>query len=465
LHDFGGIILKNISREIDKYKEQILADVVGLVKIPSFRQAPKDGMPFGEDSAKALNYCLELAENMGFKTKNVGNYAGHIEYGEGRELVGILVHCDVVPVGGGWTKEPFGGARIGNRIYGRGTVDDKGPAISAIYCLKALKDLNIVPKRRIRVIIGASEEIGTEDLDNYFASEEMPDMAFSPDSEYPICNREMGIMHVKFENSDTANHIKFHSGSAANIIPESAEAVVDAKDKALFEKQISAQKDTDLKFTVTDTPDGTVIKCFGKSAHASLPSDGINAAAGLINLISSVYKNDSGNFVRFLRESIGNSTDGSQMGVSGSDKESGALSLSLDIVDMSDSADSAVIDIRYPVTFNGKEIYKKLAEKAAQYGVKTILLADKPPLYVKESEQLIAKLKHAYTTVTGEEANVYASGGGTYARELKNGVAFGASIKPLSEYNMHGADEFLDIDDFMKHCEICLQAIYELSCE
>jgi succinyl-diaminopimelate desuccinylase len=154
----NGAKMKNISGEIRSYKDEILEDIVGIVRIPSVRGAASDGKPFGEGPAKALDYCLKLAENMGLKVKNVDGYAGHVEYGDGEGLVGILAHCDVVPAGEGWSKPPFVGEVENGRIYGRGTMDDKGPAISAIYCLKALKDLKIVPKRRIRVIIGASEE-------------------------------------------------------------------------------------------------------------------------------------------------------------------------------------------------------------------------------------------------------------------------------------------------------------------
>lgn len=458
--------MKNISDKILNYKDEILEDVINLVRIQSVREEPCEGKPFGEDPAKALDYCINLAKNMGFKVKNVDGYAAHIEYGKGEGLVGVLSHCDVVPAGEGWTYPPFSGEIVGNRIYGRGTSDDKNAVISAIYCLKALKDLKIIPKRRIRVIIGASEECGSEDMKYYFSHEEMPDYAFTPDSEYPICNREKGILHIGFECAhDGKSIISCGSGSAPNIVPVSAEANVKMSAGEL-EKAASSLEEEGARFAVTKSNGSSIVRCFGKSAHASTPEDGVNAASWLVKLLHKSLGKDAGSIIRFLDEAVGLKYDGAQMGVAMSDKESGPLTLNLGILNFDKDKDSAVIDIRYPVTKNGSEILEIIKKKAEEYDVNMNVLSNAEPLYVKEDSTLVSKLKHAYETVTGQEGKTYSTGGGTYAKELANhGVAFGAGIKPLSYNNIHGADEFLEIDDFMKHCQICLQAIYELACE
>ncbi|MEG6572622.1 dipeptidase PepV [[Clostridium] cellulosi] len=458
--------MKNIGSQIQKYKEELLEDVIRLVNIKSCREEAKEGMPFGEGPAKALEFCLNLAENMGFKVKNVGGRAGHIEYGEGEKLVGVLAHCDVVPAGDGWTKDPFCAERVGNRIYGRGTMDDKGPAISAIYCLKALKDLNIKPNKRIRVIIGASEEQGMEDMEYYFAHEEMPDLAFSPDSEYPICNCEKGILHIEFKTpKNDGSVLSFKSGTAANIVPVQAKAQININDKNAVEKAAADFKDKKCRFEFADDGSNLAISCFGKAAHASTPEEGINAAGEAVILLCRTLGDKAGTLINFLNEKVAEDIYGERLGIKYRDKQSGGLTLNLGIVDIDETSSKAVIDIRYPVTADGGDIFAKIKDTAEKYGVTANLLSDSKPLYVKEDSELITKLKSAYKTVTGEEAALYSTGGGTYARELKNGVAFGAGMKPLSYYNIHGADEFLEIDDFMKHCEICLQAIYELSCD
>lgn len=457
----------NVSKKIRNYKDEILEDIVNIVEIPSVRGEAKNGKPFGEQSAKALQFCLDLADSMGFTTKNVGNFAGHIEYGDGDEIFGVLAHCDIVAAGDGWNTDPFKATFDNGRLYGRGTMDDKGPAIAAIYCLKALKDLGIKPKRRIRIIIGASEECGMEDLENYFKTEPMPDFAFSPDGEYPICNREKGIMHISIKAPHTSEAIKsVKSGNAANIVPMLADAVVtSAVSDELFDRASADAKEDNLNFTIKKAHCGKKIQCEGIAAHASTPEEGVNAASGLIRLFTGMFGEDAGKMTAFLDKTIGYECDGASMGVKCSDKESGPLTLNLGVLDFDDENDSAVIDIRYPVTCKGSEIFDTINKKAESFGIEATLISDSKPLFVDENNLLITKLSHAYKTVTGEQAELYSSGGGTYARELSCGVAFGPGTKTLSFYNIHGANEFLDVEEFMKHCEICLQAMYELGCE
>lgn len=459
--------MKNISDKILNYKDEILEDVVRIVRIQSVRTEAKGEMPFGEGPAKALDYCVKLAHSLGLKAKNVDGYAAHIEYGEGDGLIGILAHCDVVPAGEGWTKPPFSGEVVDGRIYGRGTSDDKGAVVGAIYCLKALKDLNIMPNRRIRVIIGASEECGMEDMEYYFAHEEMPDAAFSPDGEYPVCNREKGIMHISFEckhDGDKVSELK--AGSVANIVPVSAEAAIKNSNAQAIEKAAKSLETNGVRIAVMSADDSVTLRCFGKSAHASTPEEGVNAAAWLLRLLCSTIGSGAGTLAKFLDETVGVESDGTEMGVACSDKESGALTLNLGILSLKQDVDKAVIDIRYPVTMKGSDIYSKIKAKAEEYGVHAELISDSEPLFVPEDSDLVKKLKHAFETATGRKGETYSTGGGSYARELKNrGVAFGAALKPLSYYNIHGADEFLEIDEFMKHCGICLQAVYELSCD
>lgn len=457
----------NVGSEIRKYRDEILEDVVRAVNIQSYRSEPLPGMPFGEGPARALDFALGLAENLGLKVKNVGNRAGHVEYGEGEELVGILAHMDVVPAGEGWTVPPFDGVTRNGRIYGRGTMDDKGPAIAAIYCLKMLKDLNIQPKRRIRVILGASEECGTEDMAYYFAHEELPDAAFTPDGEYPVCNQEKGILQLKLtETGGSCRSVcRFEAGNAPNMVPVAAEARIDCDDaqSKAMEKSFASAAADGVRMAILLAESGQYkVRVLGRAAHGSTPELGRNAAAYLLDRLAGYL---DGGLLKFLQEKVGIRTDGKGLGVDCAD-ESGALTLNLGVVCRNGEAGEAVIDIRYPVSGNGRRIFEKIAAQAAVYGVKTEIVSDTVPLDIDPDSFLIRKLRRAYKTATGREASLYATGGGSYARALKNrGVAFGAGIKPLSYYHIHSADEFLEIEDFLRHCEICLQAIYELACE
>jgi succinyl-diaminopimelate desuccinylase len=460
----------SLSSKIIRYKDEMLEDVIKLVQIESFRENACVGMPFGEGPAKALEFCLELGKSFGFDTKNIDNYAGHIEYGEGEELLGILAHVDVVPPGEGWTMPPFGGEIKDGRIYGRGTMDNKSAIIAAIYCLKVLRDLEIKPKMKIRVIIGAAEETGMEDMGYYFRKEQLPDYAFTPDSEYPICNREKGILRIrvskKNDSFEDKRLISFMSGRASNMVPDTAQAFINCTDNEISKIRLLTEQYKNITFDISLTETNSVsIRCFGKAAHASEPEQGQNSASYLIEVLSKSFgHNTLGNFFEFINNAICLELDGYSMGIACEDEQSGKLTLNLGIVNIDHQSSNATIDIRYPVTVNSENIIKQITLKAQECGLKTTLIDDIPPLFVPEDSILIKKLSHAFETVTGQKAELFSTGGGTYARALKNrGVAFGAGFKPLSYYNIHAANEFLVIDEFMEHCEICLQAIYEIS--
>jgi succinyl-diaminopimelate desuccinylase len=141
-------------------KDEIITSVQAALRIRSVGEDEKDGMPFGEGIQKALEHCLELSQTLGFKTVNVDNMIGYAEYGEGDEMVAVLGHLDVVPEGGGWTYPPYAAEIHDGKIYGRGATDDKGPTIGALYALKAIKDLRLPLKRRVRIMFGLNEEAG-----------------------------------------------------------------------------------------------------------------------------------------------------------------------------------------------------------------------------------------------------------------------------------------------------------------
>ena len=463
-------MISGLSNKIIRYKDEMLEDVIKLVQIESSREKACDGMPFGEGPAKALEFCLNLGKSFGFDTKNVDNYAGHIEYGEGEELLGILAHVDVVPPGDGWTMPPFGGEIKDGRIYGRGTMDDKSAIIAAIYCLKVMRDLEIKPKMKIRVIVGASEETGMEDMEYYFSKEQLPDYAFTPDSEYPICNREKGILRIsvskKSDSIEDKKIINFMSGRASNMVPDTAQADINCTNNEILKINTLIKQYKNVTFEVSKSESNAVsVRCFGKAAHASEPEQGENSASYLIDMLAKVFdKNILGSFFEFLNNAISLELDGSGMGVACDDEQSGKLTLNLGIVNVDEKNSKASIDIRYPITANSAGIIEKITLKAHQFGLETTIIDDVPPLFVPQDSILIKKLSHAFETVTGQKAELFSTGGGTYARALKNrGVAFGAGFKSLSYYNIHAADEFLIIDEFIKHCEICLQAIYEIS--
>lgn len=455
-------------KNILRYQDDILKDLARMVEIPSVCAPATEGKPFGAESARALDAILQIAGGMGFETKNVGNYAGHAEYGQGSETAAVIAHVDVVPAGDGWNTEPFRMTRKGNLIYGRGTADDKGAAVVALYCLKALKDAGVTGKRKMRVIFGAGEEIASDDLKMYFKQEPMPVMAFTPDSDYGICNREKGILRVKISaaQNDAKAVRSFLAGTVVNAVPALAEAVVSGADD-LEQRLRAAAKETKGEFRLEKTADGIKVVSVGKACHAMQPQEGINAASNLIALLSNALSEEElGGFLGFLRSSIGTETDGTSMGVKRSDEPSGSLTLNLGLLHLGSSSLEAVLDIRYPVTCRASEIFEPIHEKAEKAGFPAEMLLDNEPLYFPENDPLVHLLQEAYRVVKGVPAELYATGGGTYAREVPGrAVAFGPFFPDEPDRRLHNSNENIDIERFMEHAQICLAAMYKMMTE
>lgn len=451
--------------KMNEYQDEMLNDLSKLVAIPSVCSKAESGFPFGRESAKALDYILKRASEMGFTVKNIGNYAGHAEYGSGSDssIAAVVTHVDVVPAGTGWHTQPFTLTRKGDLIYGRGTADDKGAAVAALYALKAIKDSGVTGNRKLRLIFGAGEEIASDDLKRYFEKEHLPEMCFTPDSEYGICNCEKGILRIKLSDSSKSPVIsKFSAGTVVNAVPGTAEAEIECTDGQYKKLQTLAEEKGNFK--VSKTAGGAKVFSIGQSVHAMMPQEGINAASRLIMLLCGVFtENEIGKFFTFLAKHIGMETNGNSIGVAHSDRESGELTLNLGLVS-SENGDSWVgLDIRYPVTANGDKIFETVKSEAEKTGIKAEMQLDNKPLYMPADSKLISLLKDAYFDVMGEQAKVYSTGGGTYAREMRGrAVAFGLIFPDEPDRRLHNFDEHIDINYYMRHSQICLEAMYRM---
>ena len=211
---------------IEKQKNEIVQEICNLVNIPSVSEETEDPqMPFGEGCKNVLDYALQLGEKLGFRTKNIDNYCGYIEFGEGEKLVGIIGHLDVVPSGDGWDTPPFEANIRDGKIYGRGTIDDKGPVISALYAMKAVKD-NLKVNSRVRLILGVNEEKDWKCIKHYKEKEELPSIGFSPDADFPCIYAEKGIatMYIKEDFSKYADFpIKKVASPNVQVAPEKSD--------------------------------------------------------------------------------------------------------------------------------------------------------------------------------------------------------------------------------------------------
>ncbi|MBR1534865.1 MAG: Sapep family Mn(2+)-dependent dipeptidase [Ruminococcus sp.] len=446
----------SFGENIMKYKEDIIADLTELIAIKSIS---------GTDACQdALDWMIKKAQSFGLKAEKVGDKACHVELGEGGKLCGVLSHLDVVPEGNNWNSLPFELSVGDGYMYGRGIADDKGAALVNLYCLRALKEMGVTGKNTVRAIFGVDEERGMHDMDEYFSKEPLPELSFTPDSEYGICQYEKGLLQLELyaDTHDGTTLTQMHSGKAVNAVPDTAYALLDCTENE--DHQLARLADAKKgSFEFYYTIDGLMVLSRGTAAHGSTPEKGLNAATALIDLLTSNFALPTmGTIPAFISHYVGTDYDGVMLGIKMRDKESGPLTVNVGTVHIDEGYATCTMDIRYPVTADGEEILKKITENAEREGVHVKVLEHTPPLNMDKDSDIIRLLSESYEAVMGEKPLLYSTGGGTYARKLGGkGVAFGP-VFPGEESNMHNANECLSVDKYFKHAQICLESIYHL---
>lgn len=462
----------NFDNYVNKLSDAVVKSTQEVVRIPSVEKEGLPGKPFGEDVNAALEYMLALGQSMGFATKNVDGYAGYVEFGEGEEMVGILAHLDVVPEGKDWTYPPYGGEIHDGKIYGRGSIDDKGPTVAALYAMKAVKDSGIQLGKRVRLILGLNEESGSKCMEYYKKKEEIPSCSFTPDSDYPVIHAEKGIANYSLstptDNSKSVLRItSIKGGHRVNMVPDFCEAVIEVQDEhtdnvAKNLKQIIENKKFNIELSVNSNI--ITLQSHGISAHGSTPADGINAISCLILVLGECLKNFNitNKFITFYNQCIGLETDGRSIGCAVEDEVSGKLTLNAGIIDYNSSSAELKIDIRYPVTFTEDNISKRIQAQITEFAVSCKIIGGAKPLYLPKDHPLVQTLMNVYREATGDNRDPVSIGGGTYARSMPNAVAFGAAF-PEEPPLAHQKDEYIAIDSLIKNTEIFARAIYELA--
>lgn len=426
--------------------EEFIKSAVDVISIPSVQEDPLPDMPFGAGVAKCLDKTLSICKELGFKTVNNGNYYGYAEIGEGEELFGILGHLDTVPFGDGWDYPPTSGTIMDGVLYGRGVLDDKAPILSTAFAVKELIENGLIPNKRIRIIFGCNEESGWKCIDKYLECEEMPSEGFSPDGDFPVINCEKGIVYYEVSLPLLPHVISISGGERANMVMESVKAEVDTLSEKTINR-IIARDD----MTVSETTNGFSITAYGKSAHGSTPKEGKNAFLALLEVLSEEY---SGEWKKLF--DIVNNTDGSGYNLELFDEVSGHLTINIGKVFIRNDRLIFTLDIRHPISYKRPYIYDTLIKVFPLAEIKETMNHDS--LYISKDHPLVIKLLSAYESVTGEKATPITIGGGTYARALNTGVAFGP-IFPNSESTIHQRNERANISDLKKMYEIYKLAI------
>ncbi|QQQ87613.1 Sapep family Mn(2+)-dependent dipeptidase [Peptacetobacter hiranonis] len=441
--------IKNIVNENSK---DMIESIKAAVRINSVmdEDTATESMPFGKGVDESLRKTLEIAESLGFKTVYKDGYYGYAEVGEGEELIGILGHIDVVPIGdeSKWKFPPFSATEEDGYIYGRGAQDDKGPTIAAMYAVKALLDAGVKFGKRVRFIIGGDEENLWRCIAKYTENgEEIPSMGFTPDSSFPVTNAEKSLVQFYLRGKGSKD-LSLNISGALNAVPGVANYTGKLADKL-------SEKLDELKFDYEK--DGESITVIGKRVHAASADKGVNAIERLCKALYEIgVEDDVVRFVAELSDSVG-----SKILPNCIDDVSGTLTLNLGELIINEKESKIGFDSRVPVKFTIEDLEDAVKEKAANYELEFEEFDRLKSLYVPADSELIKTLVSVYEQETGLEGTPKSSGGATYAKALDNCVAFGAMF-PFDEKTEHQENERVNIKNMIKATEIYALSVYRL---
>lgn len=459
---------------ITENKNNIITTLCNTIKYPSIsNENDGDVNPFGKDCTDVLNYVLDTAKSMGFRTKNLDNYCGYIEFGEGDELLGIIGHLDVVPADDTWTYSPFDPVIENGKIFGRGTIDDKGPVIASLFAMKAVMDTTKVHKR-VRLILGLNEEKSWKCINYYKNHAEFPTIGFSPDANFPCIYAEKGIITVYLKQ---AFHEKFDiniaeidcNNNAINVVPKYCKVILEVSDK--FDNSdilknldnIISKYGFDIEISNIDSTHISITS-YGVASHAAHPELGTNAISRILIVINDLLDlyYESIPLLNMFSKYIGTEFDGKSLGINFND-ESGNLTLNVGNLKFYEDCLQIGLNLRVPVSASFDEIKSKFQDLADSYdNVFAAFSSIKAPLYIEKDNNLVRTLCDVFNSVTGRNDEPIAIGGATYARAFDNCVSFGATM-PGDTDMCHQADEYIKIDDLLTSTKIYATAIYELT--
>ena len=438
----------------EQVKEEFLSSLKLLISYPSVLNENETGTPSGQAIQDVLEKTLEICQGLGFKTYlDPKGYYGYAEIGQGKELLAVLCHLDVVPSGdkADWKTPPFEAIVKDGYIFGRGVQDDKGPSMAALYAVKALLDSGVVFQKRVRFIFGTDEETLWRCMGRYNELEETATLGFAPDSSFPLTYAEKGLLQVKLHGPGS-DFLQLEAGEAFNVVPAKA-----SYQGAFLEKVIAGLRAAG--FDYEETADEVTV--LGVPKHAKDAAQGINAIVRLAKVLQLLAPHPA---LSFIADAVGEDATGSRLFGPILDEPSGSLSFNIAGLTITPERSEIRIDLRIPVLADKENLVRGLSKKAADYQLTYEEFDYLAPLYVPKDSELVSTLMSIYQEKTGDTSPAMSSGGATFARTMPNCVAFGA-LFPGAEQTEHQANERAKLDDLYKAMDIYAETIRRLAGE
>lgn len=464
--------MNDFKKLTNSYQKEIIKSLQDCIKIKSV-----SGDQAG--TLQALNFFLDLGRSMGFKATNIEDLGGIIEFGEGEKTIGIIAHLDTVPEGTGWKFPPFEGQVQDGKIYGRGAIDDKGPAISALYALKAIKDLGMKPARKIQIIIGIDEETVWNTTPQLLKKIKEPNFSFVPDSKFPIVIAEKGLLWLEIKKDFTPATVEAQTtapiiikemhggGESLNIVPDYCEATLlrtEGNTEAIEEKLKGfLQKEKSFNLKLEKNRSALKLLSYGKSAHAFSCDEGQNAISQLISFLSQLdIAEEQKQFLNIYHTKIGMEHFGDSLGLALEDELTGKLTVSPGFILLDEKSVTLKVDLRYPASEQLASLKTKTKSSFQVFGGTLKMIDSLESLRFPEDDPNIRKLLRVYRDFTGDsKAEPLGMGGTTFAKAFKRAVGFGPTFPGMAKVE-HQPDEYMEIAHLMKCTELYTLALKEL---
>lgn len=454
----------------EKHTDDMIKDLGKFVEINSVKTDAEEGAPCGAASKEVLVIAEEMLKVNGFDVKYFEDIMIESDLGPTPPLLGILAHLDIVDAGDGWDTDPFKLTIKDGILYGRGVVDNKGPAVASMYALYCARELCPELKHGVRLILGAAEESGCEDIASYLKKNTAPPNVFSPDANFPVVNTEKGRFAPFFgakwsENNSLPRLVSLTGGKTINIVPHKAEAVVEGfakSDVEAFCREYSEKTNTEI--SVTSDDDKLIISADGKATHASTPELGNNAQTALIEMLAAMpfAKSEAFNYIQALNKLFRHGDyHGRALGIEMSDEISGKLTVNFGVIEFSELEFSGNFDSRTPSCADEVDITGIVTAALTKEGIKITESSISKCHHTSEDTPFVKTLLQTYVDYTGRSPECEIMGGQTYVHGIPGGVAFGVAF-PGENNNVHGANEYISLDQLILSAKMFTQVIIDM---
>ena len=494
-------VLKRIDQWFDDHREELITDLKRIVRIPSVSAKGEEGGPYGRGCKEALDEMLQIGREHGFHTESYEDYVGSIGLKEKNlnNTIGFWNHMDIVPIGNNWKYDPFEATLEGPFLIGRGVSDNKGPAVGMLYLMQCLRELNIPMNHELCLYVGCDEEKGMSDLKYYVENYETPAISIVADAAFPVCYGEKGIMEGEMvtKKNMSEHFTAFKGGVASNMIPDRVACTLKG-DEAFVEKLCaeleklselakagdfstnSPGADTAIQtYFVYECGEGEVtITLHGMSRHSGNPYGSTNSIYGLCKVLSqlTVLADDDQENIRAIMK-MSEGYLGEAQGITYKDEVSGDTTCAATMIDLRDGKLCLNFNIRYAITADDEKDMASLAASGEKYNLMWVLKSNSKPNYFPKENPIVDLLTDVFNQATGQKAESYVMGGGTYARKLPNAFVYGLGGIAESEEDKalrsqiltpghggaHEPDEILNLNSYFTGLKVFARAMIALN--